>query len=319
MKNTIFKSLIFISIICLSQLLSAQDRKSLSEADKEKFRASKQELKAYVEKEIKPIISSQRTKLDTYLSTSEKEEVESIRQASNELKVSSRSFRSAMREKSGDKRELSEEELAKSRELQKQKRQIHSRAYAIIDAHETEVYQLLDELKPNMETWRSDMREIRKKHAPDGFQKRGEGARSQPRGKGGRHSGMRGDMLKSSRGYGPGRGGMRNISQLRNPVSFLLFEEKAALPFEEEEMSLEVYPNPSFQNNTLKYELSQADKVEISIYNDQGNLVKSLFSGNQEAGTHKQSFDLSELKEGMYIYRIKTSAGIHTQKLIIEK
>lgn len=49
---------------------------------------------------------------------------------------------------------------------------------------------------------------------------------------------------------------------------------------------LQNYPNPFNPATTLKYELVSRQFIEINIYNISGQLIKTLYSGDQEAGYH---------------------------------
>jgi len=318
MKVNILNSLIILSLMFLSTNLSAQQRKEMTPERKAEMQALKKELKSYSDNTIKPVINEQRNKLDSYLSNAEQKEIASLREKTKAQKIASRAFRKELRDSGAGRGEMSEEQTAKSRELRKTQRQLHTQAWAIVDAHEDEINSLLDELKPQMEVWRKEMREIKSKHMPEGARNRGEwnkmgSAPAKGEMKRGRHRG------KGGSGFRPGRGGMGNISSLRNPVAFLLHTPEASLPFEDAAPELSVFPNPTSAPNSLKFELTESGPVQINLLDSQGNLLKSLINEEMQAGSHLRKFDLGELEEGVYIYQIRTTTGISTKKLIIEK
>ena len=318
MKVNILNSLIILSLMFLSTNLSAQHRKEMSPERKAEMQALKKELKTYTDNSIKPVITEQRNKLDAYLSKSEQKEIASLREKTKAQKIASMKFRKELKEAGVRRDELSEEQLATSRNLRKTQRQLHTQAWAIIDAHEDEINALLDELKPQIEEWRKEMREIKSKHMPEGMRNRGDWNKMQTtpgkeRMKRGGHQG------KGRSGFRAGRGGMGNISSLRNPVAFLLHSPEASLPFEESAPELSVFPNPTSAPNSLKFELSESGPVQINLLDNQGNLIKSLINEEMRAGSHLRKFNLGELEEGVYIYQSKTANGISTKKLIIEK
>jgi len=69
-----------------------------------------------------------------------------------------------------------------------------------------------------------------------------------------------------------------------------------------------IYPNPFNPATTIEYQLAQADRVEIEVYNVQGQLVQQLFNEYQPAGTHRYRFEASRFSSGVYFFAIKTGS-----------
>ena len=82
---------------------------------------------------------------------------------------------------------------------------------------------------------------------------------------------------------------------------------------------INLYPNP-IENSSLNivYSLQETSDVSIHLYNILGEEISILYKGNRAAGTHKEEFDLSNLrlKAGTYIVRISTNEGIKTLRLV---
>jgi hypothetical protein len=87
------------------------------------------------------------------------------------------------------------------------------------------------------------------------------------------------------------------------------------------------YPNPLLNNSpaqftTIKYVLRQDAAVEVSLYNLQGQLVRTLVSETQSVGPHNVTWDGRDddgnlLSSGTYLYRLKIGdAVIETKRLI---
>lgn len=312
MKNNIIFLLLVWSTSILN--LQAQDIKTEHRANKQALRA---EMKAYLDAEVKPVVNQQREKLNTYLSRREKKEVEAIRTELKDLSIRSREFRKNVRESSKGPNSLTEEQKRTSRGFAKEKRALNTRAWAIVDAHEEEIATLIEELEPHMDTWRTEMRTLMQKNMPERKGNREDRIKGSSR----KGTDMRGHMGKGrgGRGFGPGRGtrGM-NWRQIKSPVGFLLWDNNNDFA-QEDPPSLSVFPNPTAASNTLKFTLTESGPITVNILNDRGILIKTLLQESREAGTYTEKFDLSELEKGLYLYQIKTSAGINTQKLIIEK
>jgi len=74
------------------------------------------------------------------------------------------------------------------------------------------------------------------------------------------------------------------------------------------------YPNPFNPITTIHYQLPEATKVKLSIYNSAGQLVETLLDKKQEAGYHAFKWDAGEHSSGVCFYRIKTKAGFSDVK-----
>jgi len=64
------------------------------------------------------------------------------------------------------------------------------------------------------------------------------------------------------------------------------------------------YPNPFNPSTVINYQLPQASKVIIKIYDILGNEIITLVDGNKAAGSYSVTFDASNLASGIYIYEL---------------
>ena len=79
------------------------------------------------------------------------------------------------------------------------------------------------------------------------------------------------------------------------------------------------YPNPFNPATEIKYNLPEASRVVLSVYNIIGQQVASLVNGTIEAGFHSVTFDGSSLPSGTYIYRLQTNNFVQTKKMVLLK
>ena len=83
------------------------------------------------------------------------------------------------------------------------------------------------------------------------------------------------------------------------------------------------YPNPFNPSTNIKFDLPEAAKVTINIYNILGEKVASLLNKTVEAGFHEVQFNGSDLSSGTYIYRMEASSSgqnfIQTKKMLLLK
>lgn len=72
------------------------------------------------------------------------------------------------------------------------------------------------------------------------------------------------------------------------------------------------YPNPFNPVTNISYELPAAAEVTIDVITITGQTVRTLVSGNKDAGMHTVQLDASNLASGMYIYRIHAKSAEKT-------
>ncbi|MBN2070074.1 MAG: VCBS repeat-containing protein [Candidatus Krumholzibacteriota bacterium] len=82
------------------------------------------------------------------------------------------------------------------------------------------------------------------------------------------------------------------------------------------------YPNPLNPSTVIRYEIAEAGKVVISIYDVRGSLIKTLYQGDRNAGIYEIGWDGKnsrdvEVTSGIYFYRLKTGHETRTRKMIL--
>ncbi len=82
---------------------------------------------------------------------------------------------------------------------------------------------------------------------------------------------------------------------------------------------LSISPNPASGPVIVSYENSQASSVQIQIYNDLGQQMKSVDAGYSAAGMHSATFDVGTLPAGNYFCRIAADNGVTTVPFTIVK
>lgn len=75
------------------------------------------------------------------------------------------------------------------------------------------------------------------------------------------------------------------------------------------------YPNP-FQGQThIEVVLPSSQLLHVEVYNVMGQAVRELKSDWMEAGTHRITFDASELAQGTYFIRVRSNEEVKTIKV----
>ncbi len=82
------------------------------------------------------------------------------------------------------------------------------------------------------------------------------------------------------------------------------------------------YPNPFNPTTTIRYDLPQASRVRLTIYDVMGRQVRTLLQGEQAAGYRSVVWggtdDRGQLvSSGVYLYRLQTGEFSLTKKMVL--
>jgi len=82
------------------------------------------------------------------------------------------------------------------------------------------------------------------------------------------------------------------------------------------------YPNPFNPETTIGYQLPEASRVILNIYNLLGQQVRTLVDKDQAAGYHIVPWDGKDargqnLTSGIYMYQIKVGSFVASRKLVL--
>lgn len=79
------------------------------------------------------------------------------------------------------------------------------------------------------------------------------------------------------------------------------------------------YPNPFNPTTSIEYQLVDAEKVSLKVYDVLGREVKTLVNEEKLPGNYSVTFDASNLSSGIYFYRMQSGKFIDTKKMILLK
>lgn len=87
---------------------------------------------------------------------------------------------------------------------------------------------------------------------------------------------------------------------------------------------LQNYPNPFNPTTTIEYIIPEAGNVDVSIFSISGEMIKTLSSGYQNAGTYKVKWNSKNevgqtVSSGIYIYHVRFNSSVITKKLMLIK
>ena len=81
------------------------------------------------------------------------------------------------------------------------------------------------------------------------------------------------------------------------------------------ESPVSVYPNPYTTRFSVRFNLNKQGKVDISVYDIAGKLVKKSVK-TYISGLHTVNMDISKIPQGVYFVRVNTGNIVSTQKII---
>ncbi len=84
------------------------------------------------------------------------------------------------------------------------------------------------------------------------------------------------------------------------------------------------YPNPFNPTTTIAYNLPEAAKVRLDIYNVKGQLVKTLVNDEMPAGPHSVVWNGKDINDnavasGVYFYRVSSPNATQTKRMLLMK
>ncbi|MCX6641372.1 MAG: right-handed parallel beta-helix repeat-containing protein [bacterium] len=79
------------------------------------------------------------------------------------------------------------------------------------------------------------------------------------------------------------------------------------------------FPNPFNASTTFHFDLPQAGKVRLAVYDVSGREVAVLVDGWREAGVHKLTFNAAGLASGVYVYRLTAGEFNASGKMVLLK
>jgi len=77
------------------------------------------------------------------------------------------------------------------------------------------------------------------------------------------------------------------------------------------------FPNPVKSTSTIKYTISKTENVEFSVFDVFGKEVITLVNRIHYPGNYETTFDVKNLKNGTYFYRLKTGKEFQVRKFSV--
>lgn len=79
------------------------------------------------------------------------------------------------------------------------------------------------------------------------------------------------------------------------------------------------YPNPFNPSTTIPYKVARTGNVKIELYDVTGRLVRTLVDRQMQPGSYRITVNMRSLSSGLYLYRMQTSQGTQSRKMLLIK
>ena len=79
------------------------------------------------------------------------------------------------------------------------------------------------------------------------------------------------------------------------------------------------YPNPFNSSTNISFDIATSDIIQLDLYDLSGRSVRRMFTGWTDAGRHEIQIDADGLPSGLYLLKLKSSAGVSVRRIELIK
>ncbi|MEL7530025.1 MAG: T9SS type A sorting domain-containing protein [Bacteroidota bacterium] len=109
----------------------------------------------------------------------------------------------------------------------------------------------------------------------------------------------------------------------RNNIGYVTVESFSSVSIEEEmeeqvaygKLSMS-YPNPFSEETAIRFRVPQAEKVQMTLYDMQGKMIKALLNEHKQSGEFEVLVSGQNLPDGLYFYQLQIGDHRESGKLI---
>ena len=103
----------------------------------------------------------------------------------------------------------------------------------------------------------------------------------------------------------------------RQSFNTSVVEKTSTLSLAAPKVFITANPNPTVNNNTIRYHMATAGKINIAVYDASGRMLKVLVNQKQESGTYTLGWNTENLSKGIYYITASTDGSLkQTIKLV---
>jgi hypothetical protein len=82
---------------------------------------------------------------------------------------------------------------------------------------------------------------------------------------------------------------------------------------------IRISPNPFNPTTRIEFELTEAQHVQLNIFDIQGRVVETLVNEQLASGTHSHLWDAAQMPSGIYWAQLVAGSDIRIEKLLLMK
>lgn len=308
MKNLIVISTIALLLGLTSVAISRKPSEGRGQYH-EMFSELGDNMRQYMEENVFPQMDDWKEQIDNGLSTEDLNKLNHLRAKAKESKDKMREFRKDNRGmrmgKHGRKgKQGNFRNNKKMQEFREKRYAFRDELEEIIDNNQDFLAQIFDEAEIKHNEWKDDLEEIK-----DNWKEKYE------------------NELDDMKGKRKGKNRMKGFSDdKRGDYRYKVLLWDGPMPRMQKQnfnsnLDVKIYnsPNPFSGTTTIYVNISNSKDYKIDIYDAEGNLVENLYSGTLSEGEHSYNFNASDLKPGIYFYKISDGLSEKTGKMILNK
>ena len=111
-----------------------------------------------------------------------------------------------------------------------------------------------------------------------------------------------------------------SVPLVSNQNSKLVEEKRKTPPSNDFDIQLNIAPNPTQSNTTIEYALGNSTKLNIQIFDINGQLMTTLLQNQlTDAGIYRLDYNTQQLNSGVYYVFISTETSVVSERLVIIK
>ena len=255
----------------------SQKNKSISATANDDFA---KEMEVYRQNKILPVIYTQRTKLDDFITVNDKKEIDYLRNFLSKYRKNKDVVASKKRIKG----------LSAIKNIFTNHTDELEIAVRLVEKYHDNVLNLNDQIKLNIEKWEAEKSRICQKYGVD----------------------YRPTKIKKSfwKVLGFILLDPDNTYQER-------LDQQAISIKTQENFNLKVFPNPASSTQTLNFLVPENGNIKIDLIDIDGRIIKTLYNDFIDKGDQSLTFDIKSIPTGDYYYRYQFDNKIETIKTCI--
>jgi len=109
---------------------------------------------------------------------------------------------------------------------------------------------------------------------------------------------------------------VEEVTELIDRMSYSEYEHVKGRVEIVEDISVLAFPNPTAGELTIRIDLPEGEKLTVEVFDQQGAVRQSVFSGRLAKGSSDLKADLSDLPAGVYLIRVVSKKFKDTQRVI---